>query len=319
MLVVTRKDLAAELAAYGEHEASAKIAALSEAQLHRVYEIGHDHALSGMLLARASCLAAIEVLEGKPRELRRERRVWRDVPPELNQPDPIQLEIRRWFDEYGGGAAVDPRQIFEELASSLTPVLSGFRYFKSHHQFRAVFPDGISSVGIGRGHGVVALRFGVMHAPIESLRQRLFEGVGKPSPRYARTISKYSVNMGPKSPHWPYPTRPQWPVSGADGLRRACAEVAAFVSNVALPYVLDHRDPLRIRNTLLHHPGKADRVDDTAIAQTIFAIDHLSRRRDWLELDYATLRDRYKTYVSPYPEHLDRDMAASVRSWDVVL
>jgi hypothetical protein len=87
LLIVSRRHLAVHLAAYGEHEASARIESMSDEDVRRVCEIGDRYATTGMNFAKASSLAAIEVLEGTPRELRRQRRDWSDVPPALLVPD----------------------------------------------------------------------------------------------------------------------------------------------------------------------------------------------------------------------------------------
>jgi len=49
------------------------VPALGEAQYERLGELAHEHALTGMLIAWALALAAVgvvEVVEGRPRELR---------------------------------------------------------------------------------------------------------------------------------------------------------------------------------------------------------------------------------------------------------
>lgn len=315
MLVPTRQDLAANLVAYGEADASGKIQGLSEMGFERVCKIGFKHALAGVHLDMASCLAAIEVIEGQPRPLRRKRRVWKDVPAELCQIDPKRLAIHRWFEEYGAGQPIEGRKIIQEMAGALAPVLDGFRYFKSFAHFRGVFNAGASYIGLERGHGVVDLRFGVFHSEIERIKGKLFPQVERPDPRYARTISKFTPNMGPTSPHWKYPVRPQWPVSGTDGLARACREVADFVRGVALPYVIDHREPQQIRDTLLNHPGKADQQD---VPETVFSIDWMLRDHETLRSDYGILKERYATYVVAVREKLDQAYSEVRASWNAL-
>ena len=317
MLIISRKDLAANLAAYGESEASAKVAGLSESQLNRAYEIGYRRALAGENLDRASCMAAVEVLEGVARPLRRQRRVWADVPAALLEPDPALLDVSRWFEQYAGGERVDTKTIMEAFSSSLAPSLPDFRYYKTFRHFRGVFEHGTSYIAFERGNGVVSLRFGVAHAQVERVRQQVFEGVQVSTYPQPRTISKYTPNMGPTSPHWPYPSWPEWPVSGSEGLARACPEMVAFVLNVALPYVIDHRDPERIRDTLVNHPGEADSLGGgSSGAQTVFAVDYLLRESSWLASDYAHFKARYAAYVAPVREALERDYKAAVDAWD---
>lgn len=66
-----------DLKDYGEDDVAAKIPGLSESDLTRIGEIAFDHSLTGMLLAKAIALAAVEVVEGHPRELKRKRRRFR--------------------------------------------------------------------------------------------------------------------------------------------------------------------------------------------------------------------------------------------------
>ena len=316
MLVLSRKDLAANLAAYGEHEASSLIEGLSKEDYDRIGKIGFQYALAGKHLLLASCLAAIEVLEGSPRELKRKRRVWGDVPSEMCTPDPKMLEIHEWFEAYAGGTPAKKREIFEALASALELYLPEYRYFKSFAHFRRSFAHGTSYIGFERGHGVVSLRFGVLHADVERAKVTLF---GEPSYHFghhARTISMYTANMGPSSPHWSYPVRPAWPIFGTDGLQRASYELVSFVKDVVLPYVTAHEDAARIRETLVTTPGRADQFSPS---QTIFAIDYLLRDQQRLEDDFALLTERSKGYVGDYRTNLQRDFKTVVAKWNDAL
>ena len=49
MPVVSRRDLAINLASLGEHEASARVQTISDADDQSICDIGFQHALSGML------------------------------------------------------------------------------------------------------------------------------------------------------------------------------------------------------------------------------------------------------------------------------
>ena len=70
-----RKTLIADLEAYGEDAVASKIGRLSARDYERLSDLAFTHALSGMLLAKALALAAVEIVEGRPRELRRKRRI----------------------------------------------------------------------------------------------------------------------------------------------------------------------------------------------------------------------------------------------------
>lgn len=293
MLTVPRHLLAENLAAYGETEASARIASMSDIDYRRVCEIGFEHAVKGTHLLKSACLAAIEVIEGKARELKRKSRRWGDV-QRLPQPaDPIHEEVLSRFRRYAGGNAVKKADVLSHLIRVVGANLKGFTYFKSHAEFRSRFPDGVSFVGLHRGHSTVSLTFGVRHERLEKTLADLFPDVESKTFHWKATIWKSSYNMGPSSPHWTYPTETTWPILGSEGLALATPEIIAFLKEAAEPYALRHQEPLAIRNTLMFLPGHADVPSPDVI--TIFAVDYLARRRDLLDQDFEQLSERYAT------------------------
>src|SRR2546423_1559339 len=122
MVITPIRLLVADLASYGEVDASERVRSLSTADIERVYELAFEHALTGMLLAKASCLAAIEVLEGRPRGLKRNRRDFRNVHVE---PDRKYRTIVEQFERYAGGSPVLGAQIFDALSIAVAQVLPG--------------------------------------------------------------------------------------------------------------------------------------------------------------------------------------------------
>jgi hypothetical protein len=314
MLVLSRRDLAINLASYGEHEASARIGEMPEAAYERVCQIGFKHALTGMHLFKAGCLAAIEVMEGAPRELKRQRRDWNDVPTTLREPDPKVVEIHQRFDRYAGGQRILKKEIVDGVAQTISPALRGFRYHKTSQQFRGPFCDGTAYVDVDYAKGMVALRFGVWHEKIESLKRRLFGVDNSKPPHFPSTISKYSYNMGPLSPHWPYPTEVTWPISGTEGLALACGEIETFVLETVVPYVMTHREPIAIRSTFIYDPGRADTW--FPIDATVFAIDFLCRKREWVTQDYDVLRQRFAKFPEERKQELEARHATTMARWN---
>ena len=82
--------LAIHLRTYGEDEAAAKIPALDEETLQRIFDRAGDYAVSdelakpsgaGVLFAEALSRAAVEVIEGRPRRLRWRRRKLKGIYP----------------------------------------------------------------------------------------------------------------------------------------------------------------------------------------------------------------------------------------------
>jgi hypothetical protein len=295
MLVLSRRDLAANLAAYGEAGASARLAEMPESDFKRVCEIGFRNALDGESFAKASSLAAVEVLEGKQRELRRQRRVWSDVPPELLNPDRRTLEIDAWFDRYSGGAPVRKPEILQSVSGVIGARNPEFRYFKTAHQFRRLFSAGTAYIGLEYAKGVMALRFGTHIESVERVKERLFSTGYVPHQHHPHTISKYTYNMGPRSRRWAYPTETTWPILGSEGLQLATLEIVDFIEDVVVPYLSRHEDPLAVRETLIHNPGQADAF--AFPEKTVFAVDVLSRRRDWLDSDYGLFAGRASGHV----------------------
>ena len=68
--------LCSDLVAYGEPDAATAIETMPLDQLFLIKELALKRLSGGGLISRAICLAAIEVLEGAPRPLRRKRRVY---------------------------------------------------------------------------------------------------------------------------------------------------------------------------------------------------------------------------------------------------
>jgi hypothetical protein len=313
MLILSRRDLAANLAAYGEHEAAARIHDLSADDYQRISEIGFRHALDGHHWLLAGCLAAIEVIEGKARNLRRPRRDWSEVPPQFSGSDPLFLEVESRFAEYAGGDPLKRAEIYASLGSVLVGQLPGFRYLKTHRQLRRAFEGGTAFICLEIGHGVLHLRFGVLIDAVEKTRAVLFGGPPRARRPYPETISVFSANMGPRSPHWACPVEASWPMLGTFGLSKAGPEIAALIDRYVLPYLSEHESPLNVRQTLILSPGKAL---DFCPSQTVFSIDHLARKRDWLEEDYIALKERAKNYIASHRDRIPLDYERVLSRWD---
>jgi hypothetical protein len=291
MLIIQKHDLAENLAAYGEIEASTRVSSMSDDEYRRVCEVAFQYLRNRNPLMKSACLAAIEVLEGKPRELKRKKRRWRDVSRTERPPDPIHDAVFARFKRYAGGNRIQKTEILDHLIKVVGVNLKGFSWIKTRRRFCSRFTDGVSYVGLDCPRSSVYLSFGVRHDRVEEALLKLFpQETARLNPE-RMTIWKLSVNMGPLSPRWKYPSETTWPILGSDGLALATPEIVAFVKDVAEPYALRHRDPLAIRNTLLFLPGHADGI--FLPHDTIFTVDYLERRRDWLDADYQQLSVRY--------------------------
>lgn len=83
-VIVDRETLALDLRTYGEDEAAQRVVALDDETLSRIQERSDFYLYNGehMLIAKAVSLAAVEVLEGAPRDLRWKRRKLKGIWPE---------------------------------------------------------------------------------------------------------------------------------------------------------------------------------------------------------------------------------------------
>jgi hypothetical protein len=77
MIFTPRESIVQDLKDYGEDESASQILHLSAEDWNRFDKIASKHAYTGMLLAKAVALAAVEITEGKPRELKRKRRIFK--------------------------------------------------------------------------------------------------------------------------------------------------------------------------------------------------------------------------------------------------
>jgi hypothetical protein len=82
-LIVDRELLAVNLRTYGEDELAARVPTIDDATLKRIWEVGGRcaYAPNVSLLAKASALAGVEVLEGAARPLNWKRRKLKGIWP----------------------------------------------------------------------------------------------------------------------------------------------------------------------------------------------------------------------------------------------
>jgi hypothetical protein len=153
------------------------------------------------------------------------------------------LQVESRFAEYAGGDRLKRSEVYASLGRALAGQLPGFRYFKTHRQLRRSFNGGTAFIGLEIGHGVLHLRFGVVIDAVEKTRAALFGGSTHATRPYPQTISFFSANMGPRSPHWSCPVEAWWPIPGTFGLSKAGPEIAALIDRDVLPYLSEHESP----------------------------------------------------------------------------
>ncbi len=74
VLETNRKAIAAELRAFGEDAIASQIESATLEKIAEITKRGSAISLAGERIDRACCLAAVELVEGKPRPLARKRR-----------------------------------------------------------------------------------------------------------------------------------------------------------------------------------------------------------------------------------------------------
>jgi hypothetical protein len=93
----------------------------------------------------------------------------------------------------------------------------------------------------------------------------------------------------------------------------ASVEAVAFTREVVIPFIGRNQTPARIRDALLSIPGK---IASLRPAQTVFAIDYLELRRDWLDADLALFKERFQDFSVENREKLQTEYQTAVDRWD---
>ena len=311
MLELSRGYVAYLLAGYGEPEASAAIVKSSDADFRRVQEAANQGAVDGREWLKVACRTAIEIVEGRSRDLRRRQLVPADMPQELMAEDNKAYAQRA--ERFLGGAPVKKREIIAGIAAAISPELPEYTYFKSRAQFQRAFPGGTTYVSLHRGRGNVYFGFGVTHATIEKTEELLF-GPRSALPRpYPETLVVISINLGPRSHHWPHVIEGSWLILGEDGIPLASSEAVSIVRELIAPFIEGNQTPTRIRDTLRSTRG---RIASRRPECTVFAIDHLERRRDWLEGDLAFFEERFQDYSQDDRDKLRSDYRRTAEGWE---
>jgi hypothetical protein len=306
-LLVTRHRLARCLLAHGEVALSARTFAVSAAELDRISEAGRHFAAHGLPATGAICRAAIEVMEGASRGPAKEGS-WAAV----EYADEARRRAR--MAAYGGGVPLNARGVRHRLGEALIPHLPGFRYFKSHGQFRRPFAKGTSYIQIWHEIGDHYLSFGITHRLIEEIRSHLFDTNWKPKQWRVDTIGMSSKYMYPASPRWHYRIEASWPISGTQGIARAMKEIVPLLDEVVFPYLQTHEEPVAIRDTELLRPERGGGSGFWSPHTTVFAIDSLLGQRRWLDEDLEHYRQYYQG--GPAGKELERHYKMAKKNWD---
>jgi hypothetical protein len=223
-VAVDRPTLAEDLWSYGEDDLAFLALELDDGELARVGVIAgrlllsEEHAFASgasMLLAKACALAAVEVVEGHPRPLRRTRR--RSVPTSADE-----AGLTRSSELPSIGEVF--RDVCEEVAARFAD--RGFRYAKSRGHAgrrRGEFRD-VVSFQSGRGSITV-------YATVESSALRRWRAEHGIEPRAGVMGGGMLQNLG-----GPDESLATWDLDDPATLGRVSAEIVAAIEQLALPY-----------------------------------------------------------------------------------
>lgn len=272
-IVVSRQHLAIDLRTYGEDELAARALNATEEEMLRIGERGAELACTGMLIAKAVALAAIEVFESKSRPTRWNRRKLKGIYPE---------EAREPKGDNTAGAK-PAAQLIKEVHEIVKEELAklGMRRRGDIGLFTVDF--GLEALGwlglnrrTGRGEGWFDLYpvVGVVHEPMERLWAEL---AGR----------KYQVNATIATPLaylMPEKAYRVWTFSPETDNRAVVLDMKLAVETYGFPYMkengttaalvrnlppsgLNDLNPYRL--PLLHHLSGDDAVARAEIQSTL--------------------------------------------------
>jgi hypothetical protein len=310
MLELSRGYVAYLLSGFGEPEVAAAIIKSSESQFQKVQAAANQGAQEGKEWLKIACRAAVEIIEGKPRELKY-RQLIGNMPQEFVAEDLMTSAARTRA--FSGGTPVKKREIFAGMAVAIAAELPDYRYSKVNAQFTKPFSDGTFYVTLHRGKGIVYLSFGVTHDEIQSMELSVFgpRTTAKKAILFPQTLLVLSVNISPRAHYWPHPHDASWLILGDEGIQLASSEAVQFVRDLVVPFLDHNRTPACIRETLLSTRG---RIASMRAAQTVFSTDCLEHRRDCLDADLAVFMERYQDYPQEARDILQSEYQAAVAS-----
>jgi hypothetical protein len=185
--------------------------------------------------------------------------------------------------------------ITERVSDALTFLTGdGFRYFRSFEHFRRDDPQGhsyvaINSVTHNRLDYHLAFNIGVRIDVLESTIRQILRQPAKLT-HYDRSITNYTVNIGPNSHGWPYPIAGTWTFREERDIDCQLSEVSTFIRELVLPFLDRNTTSAAVRETLLAFPRHTQNLKPF---QQILAADILADDASQLEADYSLLSERH--------------------------
>ena len=226
---MSREHLAVDLRTYGEEELAERALTATEAEMQRIGERGAELAYTGMLIAKAVALAAIEVFEGRSRLPRWSRRKLKGIYPDE------ALEPKRISPAGTKTAAPLIKEVHEIIREELATL--GLRRRGDIGLFTVDL--GLETLGwlglgrrTGRGEGWFDLypTVGVVHEPLERLWAEL---AGR----------KYQVNATIGTPLaylMPEKTYRVWTFSPEVDNRAVVLDMKLAIETYGIPYMREN-------------------------------------------------------------------------------
>jgi hypothetical protein len=193
--------------------------------------------------------------------------------------------------------------------------VGGFRYYKTSRTFLRKYANGTSSIVVNvvsHSPGSSSLAFYLV-VRIDDVERKKMELLGGPNPSWHQdcTISAYTVNFGPGSPHWDFPIRGSWSFGSEEEVWAAKPEIEAFTRELSLPYVSRHVDPAEIRSTLL---TARERTINLRPYQEILTIDLLYFDRNRLRDDIECMRESYRSMSPEFQSDFERFATVALKA-----
>ncbi|MEP4336831.1 MAG: hypothetical protein ABJ360_10640, partial [Roseobacter sp.] len=139
----------------------------------------------------------------------------------------------------------------------------------------------------------LAFYVGTRGDPLETSIRQIRSDTNKLD-HYSRSVSNYTVNVGPNSSNWDHPVWGNWSLLSDADVDSAIPQTSAFIRDTMLPFANANTTVENVRTTLLDTPGK---TINPMPHQQILAADVLNGDLERLDADYAFLDERHKKWI----------------------
>jgi hypothetical protein len=187
-----------------------------------------------------------------------------------------------------------------------------WKYYKSFRQFRRAEDWGFSYLilDVVTHNNInyhMAFRPMVRHLLVHEIISRL-SGEPLQADHYTRTISAYTVNIGPTCHGWRCPMAGHWSFGEDKDLQSHENAIIAFLNEIVIPFIEEHSILDNVRHTLINTPGKST---DFKTWRVVAAIDCINNDFNALEEDYQKIKSMYCRYSKTDQNDIDTVFSAA--------